>query len=59
MNLANAATRSRKGMMLEGVGFVITLITRDETVWGDSIKGFRWRNQTRDSNFLRFNKGSS
>ena len=41
MNLANAATRSRKGMMLEGVGFVITLITRDETVWGDSIKGFR------------------
>lgn len=32
MNLTNAATRSGKGVMLEGVGFVITLITRDETV---------------------------
>ena len=55
MNLANAATRNGKDVMLEGVGFLITLITSDETVWGDSIKGFRWRDQTRDSNFLRFN----
>ena len=55
MNLANAATRRGKGVMLEDVGFVITLITRDETVWGDSIKEFSSRDQTRDSNFRRFN----